>query len=289
MAQFANAAASQPRNGATTSVLVVDDDVLNNQVVARRLTQEGFSVATAQSGLEALHTLDRQVFDLVLLDLEMPGMDGIETLKRIRAHKRAVATPVIMLSSHKDSASINNCLENGAADYLFKPLVIPLVRARIERCLRPGNVLSGDDSGKQGQASASQAASILVVDDDELNCRLLVRQLQSPGFHVSSVSNAQAALEWLAQKPADVVLLDVNMPGMSGTDLLQALRSNEATRYLPVIMVTGSNDVSVMLKCIDHGADGYITKPVDISYLRSCILSAVEARKLGPAMTINLD
>lgn len=286
MAQPGIAASNPSRNGTTTSVLIVDDDALSNQVVSRRLAQEGFSVATAQGGLEALHALDRQVFDLILLDLEMPGMDGVETLKRIRAHKRAGSTPIIMLSAYKDSTSINTCKANGAADYLVKPLVVPLVRARIERVLRPGNVLSGDSAPRNEAATAAQ---ILVVDDDELNCRLLVRQLQSPGFHATSVNHGQAALELFARQSFDVVLLDVNMPGMSGTDLLQAIRSNDATRHLPVIMVTGSNDVSVMLKCIDHGADGYITKPVDFGYLRTCILSAVEARKLGPSMTINLD
>jgi CheY-like chemotaxis protein len=281
MAFAGNAEPRLPQAGAVASILVVDDDPVNCQVVSRRLTQEGFSVATATSGQEALGALDRQRFDLVLLDLAMPDMDGIETLRRLRLHPRGVQTPVIMLSAHDDSDSIKTCLTNGAVDYLVKPLVIPLVRARIERCLRPG---TGKAEPEAPQAPA--VTRILIVDDDELNCRLLVRQLQNPGYTVTAVNRAGAALELLATDSFDVVLLDVNMPSMNGTVVLKHLRAEPRTRNLPVIMVTATNEVSTMLECIDHGADGYINKPIDIGYLRSCILSAVEARKYGPVLDL---
>jgi len=270
-----------PQSGSVTSILVVDDDPVNCQVVSRRLTQEGFSVATATSGQEALHALDRQRFDLVLLDLVMPDMDGVETLKRLRDHKRGAKTPVIMLSAHDDSDHIKTCLENGAVDYLVKPLVIPLVRTRIERCLRPGAARAEEESPK-----SPATTHILIVDDDDLNCRLLARQLQNPGHSVTTVNRAADALDRLSKEYFDVVLLDVNMPGMNGTVMLKQLRAHPRTRQLPVIMITATNEVSTMLECIDHGADGYITKPIDIGYLRSCILSAVEARKHGPNLDI---
>lgn len=267
--------------GAVASILVVDDDPVNCQVVSRRLTQEGFSVAIATGGQEALGALDRQRFDLVLLDLAMPGMGGVETLQRLRAHPRGTQTPVIMLSAHDDSDSIKTCLASGAVDYLVKPLVIPLVRARIERCLRTGTVKAGTEA-----QTAPAATRILIVDDDDLSCRLLARQLQAPGHAVVFINSAIAALELLAGESFDVLLLDVNMPSMSGTELLKHLRANPRTRHLPVIMMTATNEVSTMLECIDHGADGYITKPVDIGYLRSCILSAMEARRFGPALDL---
>ena len=268
-----------PQNGAATSILVVDDDPVNCQVVSRRLTQEGYSVAIATSGQEALNTLDRQRFDLILLDLAMPGMDGIETLKRLRVHPRGARTPVIMLSAHDDSDSIKTCLAHGAVDYLVKPLVIPLVRARIERCLNSGTARIEPETPK-----APAVTRILIVDDDDLNCRLLTRQLQNPGHAVVTVNRATEVIDLLAVDSFDVVLLDVNMPSMSGTVLLKHIRTNPRTRYLPVIMITATNEVSTMLECIDHGADGYITKPIDIGYLRSCILSAMEARKQGAAL-----
>ncbi|HCU53662.1 MAG TPA: hypothetical protein DIC36_05065 [Gammaproteobacteria bacterium] len=270
----------RPQNGAVTSILVVDDDPVNCQVVSRRLTQEGFSVAIATGGQEALDALDHQRFDLVLLDLAMPGMDGVETLKRLRSHVRGAHTPVIMLSAHDDSDSIKTCLAQGAVDYLVKPLVIPLVRARIERCLRPATAVKSEPESPKAPA----ITRILIVDDDDLNCRLLTRQLQNPGYTVTAVNRATEVVDLLAKESFDVVLLDVNMPTMNGTVLLKHIRSHPRTRHLPVIMITATNEVSTMLECIDHGADGYITKPIDIGYLRSCILSAVEARKHGPSL-----
>ncbi len=101
---------------------------------------------------------------------------------------------------------------------------------------------------------------------------------------MTAVNRATEVVDLLAKESFDVVLLDVNMPTMNGTVLLKHIRSHPRTRHLPVIMITATNEVSTMLECIDHGADGYITKPIDIGYLRSCILSAVEARKHGPSL-----
>lgn len=263
------------------SILIVDDDYLNRQVVSRRLTQEGYAFAMAASGTVALEMLARQRFDLVLLDVELPAMDGLETLKRIRANPAWSGMPVIMLSGHCEPKWVAACMAHGAADYLVKPLVMPLVRARIERCLQYRNW----DSRATPAASTAETR-ILVVDDDDLSCRLLTRQLKNCGCSASSVTSGETALEQLAREPFDLVLLDINMPKMSGNDLLRKIRSNDKTNRLPVIMVTAVTDLNTMLACIDDGADGYVTKPVDMTYLHNCIRSSLEIKKLGASFDL---
>lgn len=117
-------------------LLVVDDMEHNRDVLARRLERQGHTVAVAPGGAEALALLSGSGFDLVLLDIMMPGMDGYEVLARIKAHPDLRHTPVIMITALDDLESVVRCIEIGAADYLTKPFNPVLLRARVGACLR---------------------------------------------------------------------------------------------------------------------------------------------------------
>jgi adenylate cyclase len=116
-------------------LLVVDDNETNRDLISRQLARYGYTVATACDGEEALQRLDRQEFDLVLLDVIMPVLDGVETLRRIQASERHRDTPVIMLSSLGETDSAVRCIEMGASDYLSKPVQPTLLEARIAAAL----------------------------------------------------------------------------------------------------------------------------------------------------------
>jgi len=128
-----SAVGSKP--GRSAHILVVDDVEENRGVLQRRLNREGHSVVCARSGLEALTEIGRNQFDLVLLDVMMPDMDGYETLQRIKSSDTTADIPVIMISALDDIASIVRCIERGAEDYLPKPFDPVLLRARISACL----------------------------------------------------------------------------------------------------------------------------------------------------------
>ena len=112
-------------------VLVVDDNRVNRLLVAKMLEQFGHRVAFAENGRQALETLGSRAFDLVLLDVEMPEMNGYETLEALRTGARLRDIPVVMMSSVEEVDSVARCIEMGAEDYLFKPLNAVLLRARI--------------------------------------------------------------------------------------------------------------------------------------------------------------
>jgi sigma-B regulation protein RsbU (phosphoserine phosphatase) len=115
----------------TSTLLVVDDEELNRQGLARRLQRDGYSVSTAGSGREAIMQLGQRHFDLVLLDIMMPGMNGLEVLKFLRRVDSLLDLPIIMVTARGDSPDVVEALELGANDYLAKPLDIPIVLARI--------------------------------------------------------------------------------------------------------------------------------------------------------------
>ncbi|WP_342640046.1 adenylate/guanylate cyclase domain-containing protein [Rhodoligotrophos ferricapiens] len=116
-------------------ILVVDDNEANRDLLCRRLLQEGHRVELVASGAEALVLLEREDFDLILLDLIMPGMNGIEVLRRLKSDPRLYQIPVIMISGLSETDAVIRCIEAGAEDYLPKPFNLVLLRARINACL----------------------------------------------------------------------------------------------------------------------------------------------------------
>lgn len=116
-------------------LLVVDDNDTNRELIARQLARFGYTVATAGDGIDALERLKEQDFDLILLDVVMPRLDGVETLSRMRADERLAGMPVIMLSSLDELDSAVRCIEMGATDYISKPVQPPLLEARIAAAL----------------------------------------------------------------------------------------------------------------------------------------------------------
>jgi two-component system cell cycle response regulator len=120
---------------APASILVVDDDPMNRMLLTRDLEREGHRVATAQDGVRALQALGAEPFDIVLLDVLMPELDGYDTLAQIERDDNLRHVPVIMVSALEDIESVVRCIEMGAADYLPKPFDPVLLRARINGCL----------------------------------------------------------------------------------------------------------------------------------------------------------
>ena len=116
-------------------LLIVDDNETNRDVLSRRLQMQGYSIETACDGARALEMVAARVFDLVLLDIMMPDMDGYEVLRRLKADEQTRALPVIMISALDDLDSVVRCIELGAEDYLPKPFNPTLLKARIGACL----------------------------------------------------------------------------------------------------------------------------------------------------------
>jgi two-component system cell cycle response regulator len=119
----------------TGTILVVDDDLLNRLVLSTNLQEQGYEVATAENGRQALGILSRQPFDVVLLDLVMPELDGFQVLEQMKRDSAQREIPVIVISALDEMDSIIRCIEMGATDYLPKPFDAALLRARLNASL----------------------------------------------------------------------------------------------------------------------------------------------------------
>lgn len=142
------------------TLLVVDDEEMNRDVLSRRLERKGYQVVVAAGGREAIDTVAAQPIDLVLLDVMMPGVDGLEVLQTLRRRHSQTELPIIMATAKGESEDVVRALELGANDYVVKPLDFPVVLARVESQLRsrakaPSESLEGPLSGRPGEREPS--------------------------------------------------------------------------------------------------------------------------------------
>src|SRR6476620_7117031 len=137
---------------APATLLIVEDDEMNRHMLLRRLQRQGYQVAVAQDGVEALQLIRQQAFDLVLLDVMMPGISGIDVLKIVRTHRSMTELPVIMTTALDSSQDIVAALEAGANDYVTKPLDFPVALARIQAQLQMKRLAAARDAAPRDEA-----------------------------------------------------------------------------------------------------------------------------------------
>jgi len=128
----------------TALVLVVDDNEMNRDMLSRRLKRQGYDIEVAEDGIVALEAMRNKTFDLVLLDVMMPRMNGYEVLEAVRQDTSIVGVPIIMISAVDDLDSVVKCIELGAEDYLFKPFNPVLLKARVQASLEKSRLRHGD-------------------------------------------------------------------------------------------------------------------------------------------------
>jgi len=261
---------------ANASILVVDDEELNRDILSRRLATEGYTVATAMGGNQAMDMLRAEPYDVVLLDIMMPGVDGYEVLRRIKTEPMLIDTPVIMVTALGDEATIKRCLELGAADYIGKPYQLPHLKSRIWRAIEALGAVRRRSAIRDG------AALVLVVDDDQLNRDLLVRRLTMAGHLTHAAASGEEVLTLVDKHRYDLVLLDIMMAKMDGFTILQQIRQRPALATLPVIMVSALSDTASRARSLELGASDYITKPFNAGQLRERVLELLNNRHRDP-------
>ena len=256
-------------------LLVADDDSEVRQVLMEYLTLRGFEVIEAATGLETLFQVKRGRPSGVVLDLGMPRLGGIDALKRIRAFDPTIR--VVVVTAEVDPEVHRRALILGAHAVLPKPVVLSDLLAALQS--PPPESSSGPvihDAAAPAPAAppvAASAARVLVVDDDAEIRAVLEEFLVLGGYQVSTAEDGATAVRRIVEAPPDVVLLDIHMPGLSGTDALPSIRA-VAPRAV-VIMVSGTGDVDLAKRSLAAGAFDYVVKPVDLNYLTESLEAAL--------------
>jgi len=257
------------------SVVVANDDSEVRQLVGEYLTGRGFRVLEADNGLEALLLVKRAQPAAIVLDIHMPRLGGVEVLRSIRAFYPKVVVAVV---TGDDNLELHRrMVELGAAAVFVKPVPLPMLAA----------ALMGTSGAEPEPASAAPAGpssgpsadriSVLVIDDDDGVRELLVDYCTQAGYDVREAADAASGLREVVGAAPDVILLDIQMPGLSGVQALPALQA--VAPDASIVMVSGTADADVAREALTHGALDYVTKPIDFDYLARTLETAITLRR----------
>lgn len=258
----------------TGRILVVDDNALDRTVLATCMKDAGHIVEEAQNGLQALQALRTQPFDLVLLDLLMPEMNGFQVLEHMLGSSVLQHIPVIVISAGDEMDDIVRCIAMGATDYVIKPFDLVRLDTRVNASLAISN--------KQHSCVEEQVTKgkILVVDDDWLSRKLLSTRLEEDGYTVEMAENGRQALAMLRTQPFDVILLDLLMPEMDGFQVLQSLKADSTWQHIPVIIISAEGEMDSVIRCIEMGATDHLPKPFNPAVLGARLDASLAAKRL---------
>ena len=252
-------------------VLVVDDNATNRQILLKMLTNWHTNPTAVESGARAITALREaqglgSIFPLILLDAQMPEMDGFALAECIKRNPDWRAATIMMLSSAGQRGDARRCRELGVAAYLTKPvrqgeLLDAILTALGTRPIKEAPpVLVTRHSLREN----SNHLRILLVEDNAVNQVLAVRLLEKRGHTVVVAGNGKEALAALEKQSFDLVLMDVQMPEMDGFEATIAIREKEKTsgNHVPIIAMTAHAMVGDKERCLEAGMDDYISKPI---------------------------
>jgi PAS domain S-box-containing protein len=257
-------------------VLVVDDNPTARGILQEMLESFTFTVTAAASGAEGLAEFARpqggRPYALVVMDGKMPGMDGIEAARRIKACSDSRPTPVILVTAYGREDTLREAEAVGVEGVLLKPVSPSLLFDTIMEIFgREGSPASTPRAGekKAGVAEHLSGARVLLVEDNEINRQVALEILSGVGLEVALAANGREAVERVMRQAFDAVLMDVQMPVMDGYAAVGEIRKwegglrNKGTPPIPVIAMTAHAMSGDAAKSFAAGMNDHITKPID--------------------------
>lgn len=246
-------------------VLVIDDSRTYREELSEHLEQTGYRVFAASSAKEGL----RRAADLrpaaIVVDGVMPEMDGTTVIRRLRLDPGLYATPCLLLTATQGAESEIAALDAGADAYVNKSEAMDVILARLAAILRGAK----DSRNRSGAASLLGPKRILAVDDSLTYLEEIAEQLRAEGYEVVRATSGEEALTLIAVEQVDAILLDLIMPGLSGTQTCQQIKNLPAVRNIPLIMLTALDDPDAVVRGMNAGADDYVVKSVDFDVIKA--------------------
>jgi len=253
--------------GKPRHVLIVDDDAGSRMAVRKLIASEGTDVDEASNGEEALARLRQAEYDCVILDLGLPGMDGFQFLDK--ASHAGRVPPVVVYSGRELSKEESLRLRQYTDSIVIKGARSP-ERLLDEVSLFLHSIRSAPSVPVRELDESLSGRSVLVVDDDMRNVFALSKALRSKGLNVVMAQDGQKALRQLAENDKiEIVLMDIMMPGMDGYETMREVRRQPQFTKLPMIALTAKAMRGDREKCLEAGANDYLSKPIDIDKLLS--------------------
>jgi CheY-like chemotaxis protein len=262
-------------------VLVVDDNAINRRILTLQAGSWGLLPRAAASAPEALRWIKAgDPFDIAILDLQMPGMDGFQLAAEIRRHRSPAQLPVVMLTSFGQIAApaalgiAASLVKPVKPQVLFDRLIEVFHGRRVRRCPAADVTTAGENLAE------SHPLAILIAEDNPVNQRVARLMLQRLGYRTDSAANGREAVEAVGRRSYDLILMDMQMPEMDGLEATRKIRARECAGERPrIVAMTANASPADRAQCMDAGMDDFVTKPVRLQELRAA-LAATPVRSL---------
>ena len=260
-------------------VLIVDDNLTNRRILERFVGRWGMRPTSVASSSEALAALKAahhfgDPYRLIMTDLHMPHIDGFALIEKIREHKDLAAPAIMMLTSAGHGEDVARCNELGVAAYLLKPVRESDLREAVTRVVgawaeAPLLIEAAQEPEPAIIEEAGVVLNILVAEDNRVNQRVALGLLEKRGHATTVVENGREALVILENHTFDLILMDVQMPVMSGVDATIEIRllEQKTGMHVPIYALTANAMKGDRERYLSIGMDGYLAKPIRASEL----------------------
>ena len=276
----------------TARVLVVDDIVTNIKLLEARLAAEYFEVVTATNGPQAITICEQGQCDIVLLDVMMPGMDGLEVCRRLKTNPRTAHIPVVIVTALDQPSDRVAGLEAGADDFLTKPVndiaLITRVKSLVRlKTLTDELMMRAATSSEIGLEDVLDPTSLmdeggkaLLVDDLPATVDR-VKQALMPWCQVDHENDPQEALFRAAEGDYDLVVISLNLKQIDGLRLCSHLRSLDRTRGLPILVIVDPEDNVRLMRALDLGVNDYLVRPIDRNEMQARVRTQIRRKRFS--------
>ena len=250
-----------------TRVLVIEDNPANMELVRYVLEAFGYTVIAAADGEKGLELARAAPPDLVICDLQLPGIDGIEVAKRLRALPALARVPLIAVTAYAMVGDRERVLAGGFDGYISKPLdpqtFVPQIAAFL-KSPAPTPMQMDTATAEAGRPNPEVRAQALVLDDTRENTELLRSLLEPHGIAVEAVERIEEALERLARRKPDLIISDLHLGNERGEDFYSAVKARPALKAVPFLFISATEPTDVdRRKALAAGADRFLLRPID--------------------------
>jgi len=256
------------------TILVIEDDPLNRKLVHALLTFGGYTVREASTAEEGLSAAQDSPPDCVVMDIRLPGIDGLSATRTLKSNPALRGIPVIALTAFAMSGDETRAIEAGCDAYITKPIESGQFLGTVQSLLN--------------RAASAEAGNgrVLIVDDEPAVTTVLSAQLRNAGWEPRQASSADEALRMAREDPPEVILMDVLMPGTSGYEATRRLKQDPRTASIPVILLTGLSGIEDKLNGLNAGADEFLSKPVGVAELIVRLRTMVRLRRFEEELRV---
>jgi len=261
-------------------VLIVDDNAASRHQLMEMLVGWGMTPTSVEGGSFALQALTKaersgKAFQLILLDTNMPEMDGFTVAEKMRRSSALGQVSILMLTSGGSSGDAVRSRELEISGYVTKPVLETELFSAIRAAVgaEATDKVAASATSSVSSSNSKRPLNILLVEDNRVNQVLATRILEKQGHHVSVAGNGLEALAILTSNPFDLILMDIEMPEMDGLEATRSIRENESPsgKHLPIIAMTAHAMTGDRDKYLTAGMDAYISKPIDAKHLLEMI------------------